>query len=358
LFELITGKNTRFAEQNFLWYPFLSDYPEMENSHLIINFESERSAGWDGYAGSGIKETFKQACPNNPLAITTALTHMERLLTKYNFDGVMIDKIRFPSFANGIKDVFSCFCPYCRQKAAKYDLDLDEIQRSLRSRDIQRFIGEFDINAVNGLIGYQWVLELFSQTPFSRFIQFRCESILDVVRQISEKTKSLGKGLSMDVFSPSLTLLVGQDLSRLKDYADWVKPMIYRFGHGPSSLRSEIPALIKDVCDFFHLDQQRFLQWMYLHVDGLDSAKLEEIEKVAPLKFLLSESISIKKILKKTPVYLGLESVYIPGKLDIFPEHVEEIIENGKISGVDGFVLSWDLLHTPLRNLIPLKSLL
>ena len=39
-------------------------------------------------------------------------------MTAYPFDGVFLDKIRFPSIANGLQDLFSCFCPFCAQKAA------------------------------------------------------------------------------------------------------------------------------------------------------------------------------------------------------------------------------------------------
>ena len=40
------------------------------------------------------------------------------------------------------------------------------------------------------------------------------------------------------------------------------------------------------------------------------------------------------------------------------PANVEEVLEIGVEAGVQGFVLSWDLLHTPVENIRPLRTFL
>lgn len=354
LFEKLTSPETRLSEEVFLWYPFLSDYPDFDNSHLVVNSNSGKSTGWGGYDGTGINETFKQACPNNPQAVGTALKHLDQFLTTYDFDGVFIDKIRYPSMANGLQDVFSCFCPHCVEKAAQSGLDLNEVKTILNTKAWHNAAGKI----VHIPPGGDWLETLIKDLPLlQQFIRFRADSVNNVVSQIERHVTSLGKKMSLDVFSPGLAPLVGQDFVFMGQNAAWVKPMIYRFGNGPSSLRSEIPALVRELGGYLGLNTEDVMAWVSEHVDGLQGITLPEIEKVAPISLLLAETQSVVKLFPETPVYLGLETVSIPGVMTVTPRNVEEILENGEAAGVQGYVLSWDLLHTPLENVLPLRSL-
>jgi hypothetical protein len=58
-----------------------------------------------------------------------------------------------------------------------------------------------------------------------------------------------------------------------------------------------------------------------------------------------------------TPLYLGLESVSIPGRMRVTPQNIEEMLQIGSDAGVEGYTLSWDLLHTPIDNVRPLRHL-
>jgi len=133
--------------------------------------------------------------------------------------------------------------------------------------------------------------------------------------------------------------------------------MIYRFGHGPSSLRSEIPALIDGLSNYLALDTPEVTRFISAHINGLQNIPLEEIVKIAPLSLIQAETDLAVKQLTGTQVYLGLETVFIPHKMEIKPQDIEEIIKIGSNSGVNGYVLSWDLLHTPINNVVPLRAL-
>jgi hypothetical protein len=74
------------------------------------------------------------------------------------------------------------------------------------------------------------------------------------------------------------------------------------------------------------------------------------------LDWVLNESDSTQKLISPTPVYLGTESVRMPGIIEISPENIEEIIDLSNKIGLNGLALSWDLLHTPLENLLPLRE--
>jgi hypothetical protein len=354
LFENLTLKNENMPRDIFLWYPFLSDFPEFNAQHLMININNIKSKGWDGYSGTEIKESFMQACPNNPFAVSTSLKHLERLLMKYDFDGVFIDKIRFPSMASGLQDVLSCFCPYCMAKANEVGVDINRVKDILKCKGKEggkRFLSPL-------LPETNWLEQLIDGYPIlQEFINFRTMSVNQVVAEINDLVKKLNKKMSLDVFSPSLAPLVGQDFGYMATLAEWVKPMIYRFGNGPSSLRSEIPAIIYELSRYLDISINEVSTLITSKIDGLQGIPLQEIEKVAPLSLIQSETQLAIKQLSGTPVYLGLETVSIPGKMDITPKHVQEIVEIGKAANVQGFVLSWDLLHTPLENILPLKML-
>lgn len=355
LFEEFTSKERRLTRDVFLWYPFLSDFPEIEPSHLVVNIDLDKSVGWGGYNGTNINETYKQACPNNPEVLRISMKHLEYMLSKYDFDGVFIDKIRFPSMVNGLSDVFSCFCPYCVEKASNTGLDLHRVKALLQQKNLGKTYGKI----VNIPPGANWLELLTKDIPLiQQFIRFRADSINQVLFKIAEKVNQLGKKMSLDIFSPGLAPVVGQDFPYMGQFATWVKPMIYRFGNGPSSLRCEITALIRELGNYLEIKPNAVMDWVRNHVEGLGNSTLEEIEKVAPLDILHAETKHVLELFPKTPVYLGLETVSIPGEMTITPRNVEEILEIGEQVGVQGYVLSWDLLHTPLENILPLQAII
>jgi hypothetical protein len=67
------------------------------------------------------------------VARTKTLDRLRELLERYDFTGVFLDKIRYPSPANGLEEAASCFCEYCYAKAGKRGLNLDEVAVHLGS---------------------------------------------------------------------------------------------------------------------------------------------------------------------------------------------------------------------------------
>ena len=111
--------------------------------------------------------------------------------------------------------------------------------------------------------------------------------------------------MSLDVFSPSLAPLVGQDFVFMGDYAKWVKPMIYRFGNGPSSLRSEIPALINELGAYLALEENEVLDWVGSQIKELRNLSLKQIEKSVTLNFMQTEIRKAVHLFSETPVFAG-----------------------------------------------------
>lgn len=353
LFQALSAEGSRPTDQVFLWYPLLSDYPGLEPDHLIINYKGVPSRGWGGSDGDDdLAETFRFACPNNPTAQDATLAELERLLLTYNFDGLFLDKFRYPSPANGLDEVLSCFCAYCRKAAADFGFDLDEVQHILVDPPVHQTLAQLNSQSPS-----HWLDDLLGDRPLLQaFIAFRAGSISRMVSRVQTLTQRLGVELALDLFSPCLAMLVGQDYRWLSGLASWAKPMTYRLALGPAGLRLEIPALVSDIGHRIGSHPDEVWRWIERREPGLaGTTNRSVIDTGVPLAFIADEILRAIDLLSPAPVFLGLETVSIPGVIDIKPEDVNQMVTLGLDLGVSGFVLSWDIMNTLLQNLEPLR---
>lgn len=72
------------------------------------------------------------------------------------------------------------------------------------------------------------------------------------------------------------------------------------------------------------------------------------------LELIVEETRRAVEQMAPAAVYLGVETVSMPGVIEVTPGQVKEAVGAAKMAGAAGVVLSWDLLHTPLENLRPL----
>ncbi len=94
------------------------------------------------------------------------------------------------------------------------------------------------------------------------------------------------------------------------------------------------------------------------NVSPLTDTNLKRIDSTGvPLNLIADEARKAVELMSPTPIYLGLETVSMPGIIAISPENIEDIVDLGQAAGVAGVTLSWDLLPTPDENLQPLTKL-
>jgi hypothetical protein len=331
-----------------LWYGVLSDIEGLEDSDLVVNWQGERSRGWGGWVEKGgeVEETFRFVCPNNPSARQKVVRRLRDLLARYAFTGVFLDKIRFPSPANGVDEMLSCFCGHCRDAAARVDLDLDAVVKILADRPIDLCASRA---APSGDEPSPWLTALFAGSPtLSRFLRFRADSVAAVVAELAEQARRMGRKVSLDLFSPCLASLVGQDYERLRRHCDWAKPMTYRLAQGPAGLRLEIPALIEGVANRFGLDEALIVEWSARHAGFNRDMLLETRERAVPISFIQAEIDAAVRALAPVPVYFGLELIRQPCVIDVDPAHVVDMVKAGRAANAAGLVISWDLMHAPV----------
>jgi hypothetical protein len=344
LFRDLTDRTARPAPRVFLWYNLLSDIPEMQTSDLVVNWRGERSRGWAGWEaeGSDVRETFRFACPNNPQVRQKTLARISELLARYPFDGVFLDKMRFPSPANGMHEVVSCFCSHCRRAAARAGVDLDAVAESIERGDLA--VRQSEPGDTEGPAS--WIDILFGpDSLFARFARFRCDSISGLVAVARDQVVRLGRTVALDLFAPSLAPFVGQDYRTLSRYCAWAKPMTYRTALGPASLRLEIPALA-DGLD--RMVQAREGARAECGLPGISARSIAAMKKSAvPLPIVSREIAAAVRLMDPVPVYFGLELVRYPGMIDITPALVNDMVAAGRAGNAAGTIISWDIMHAP-----------
>ncbi|HPH96478.1 MAG TPA: hypothetical protein PKW33_19285 [Anaerolineaceae bacterium] len=350
LFSALTGPQ-RPVKTVFAWYNLLSDYPGQAPTEGVINFRGQQSGGWGGWAESGaeVAESFAFGCPNHPEVQRKTLAGAAALLDAFPFDGLFLDKFRFPSPAGGLEHTFSCFCPFCQQAARAEGLDLNEVQAALRSWP------QPELAQKDGLVsaGAPWLAAITSSSPILQaFLRFRAASITRLVQQAAALTRARGRQLGLDLFSPAFAFLVGQDYAALAPLASWAKPMTYRAALGPAGLRLETTRLLNGLHAIYDLSESACLEWASHHQPGFSPAGFAELARSAvPLPWVENEIRLAAQNLRPCPAYFGLETVSFPGIIDITPPDIEAVLAAGLRAGASGAVISWDLMHTPAANL-------
>lgn len=350
--EMTHGKRPGDPEI-YLWYNLLSDYPGQSEAESVITYKGGSCKKWFGWgedAKDEVSESFMFSCPNKPETVQKTLTALSDLLDRYPFDGVFLDKFRFPSPASGLDLTFSCFCPECYKKAARIGLDLDEVKRELQTWDISK-CGQSQNPA-------DWLQVLLESKPvLKRYLRFRIDSVLETLREVRKITDQHKVRLGLDLFSPAFAEIVGYDYSELKKYADWVKPMTYQYAFGPAGLRLETISLVEGICKEFGISEDALFRGAASVVPWFTREKYRDLkEEAVPMEWIRSEMETSMELMRGTPVYFGLECVSFPGVIDIKPDQAAALLDAAFDSGADGAVLSWDLMHMPADNLKALRS--
>jgi hypothetical protein len=207
------------------------------------------------------------------------------LIERYPFTGVFLDKIRFPSPANGLEEVASCFCDHCHDAAKAIDLDLEDVAQLFEYR--ARMVDTIQVDG-DGHRNWHWLAALVpSDTLLGRFLRFRMDCIAGLVAEAQEISLRAGKRVSADLFSPGLAPLVGQDYRAFARYCDWIKPMTYRLALGPAGLRLEVPALVDGISRMFGIDEDKIAEWAARNVPGFDRDTLDVTrENAVPLALI------------------------------------------------------------------------
>lgn len=344
-----------FKIKTYLWYPILADIPDfkIEQEQSVETFSGLRGYGkngcWDKL-GEG-EEDFLFLCSSDEEHIRRIFDQYQNKIKENGFDGVFLDRIRFPSPSNGFELLFSCFCKSCLNKFYNnYGEDLKGYRNQAKT-----VFKNFKTIDVNYLQTCQSLSDVIIRDSLKKFYDFRKQNIYQVLKMFADKAKQMGKLVGVDLFAPSLAPLVSQDYQLLAKTCDWIKPMIYCHTSSPAGLPLELYCFIRAILDNNPtLDEGQLIREIS-RIIGVDlPTQINELLKIGISEHIIcSEMQKIKEfnLPEKVDIYVGLEAVQIPEVCNIDRSILKKYLKSVIKADSKGIILSWDLLKIPDENL-------
>jgi len=339
-----------------LWFPVLSDSPGVPQPEetLVRSFGGTRGHGssgaWEGLAGG--EERFLFSCPNNVGYLDSVLRAFAKLLDETDMDGVMLDKIRFPGPSNGFESLLGCFCSAC---STRFERETGGLLDTLRQK-ARSFIQELRSSGpARFLSAWKETGSFWEAAGLEELGRFRERSILAAVQRFSELAHERRLEVGLDLFSPSLAPVVGQDYQGLSRLCDWMKPMLYCRAVGPAGLPLEISSLWKALQVLHPPADPALIRAGLKEVFGwsLPDTEAELLAHGLRPGVISSELARIADLLQGASgrVYAGIEAVRIPFfGIDTTPEILRASLSEVRAPAT-GVIASWALLHIPEDNL-------
>ena len=341
LVEVCRKETARRGVKLYRWQPLLAGDGTFHPRRVwqTRNLEGEPIPGLDA------RPEFTFVCPNHPEARAAALSRLESVADPAVYDGVFFDRMRFPSPTTSLTGALGCFCPHCVDAAAEEGLDLETVRAYLRKTAV--------------LPLFRAALEPDRITPFTRFLDFRQRSITRFVAEASRRVRALGLEVGLDVFSPLLTRLVGQDLGALPLLADWTKLMIYVHAFGPAALPYELGQLAFWLFSEVEFQRTGVRKPVEMPEDAAREAARKMFALLAGPESLQAEYLNARQMSPHDAVLLaGLEMVEIPAVCELTPDEIVHDLNVLRALGADGLAISWDLWHIPLERLELVREIL
>ncbi len=344
-----------FKIKTYLWYPILADIPgfKVRWEQSVETFDRLHGYGkngrWDKL-GEG-EEDFLFLCPNDEQNIREIFDQYQNKIIESGFDGVFLDRIRFPSPSTGFEALFSCFCKSCLHKFYnKYSEDLKGYRNQAKT-----VFKKFKTIDVNYLQTCQSFSDIIIRDSLKKFYDFRKQNIYQVLKMFADKAKQMGKLVGVDLFAPSLAPLVSQDYQLLAKTCDWIKPMIYCHTSSPAGLPLELYCFIRAILDINPALDEGHLIREISRIIGVDlPTQINDLLKNGVSEniiYIEMQKIKEFNLPEKVDIYVGLEAVQIPKVCDIDRSILIKYLESVVKADTKGIVLSWNLLKIPDENL-------
>lgn len=290
---------------------------------------------------NGLPE-FTFVCPNRSGVADFLSERLESIAAVGLYQGVFLDRMRFPSPAADPATHLGCFCNTCTRLAADRGLDLRDIQLRLQGL-LSTPHGALSL--ARGLLdpgetGTQALQDLLS---------FRQASINHMVEAAYRQAAAHHLALGLDCFSPTLARMVGQDLYSLNAFCEWIKLMVYPRVWGPAGLSFELLALADWLIQQYSLSEKE----VFAELSRVSELPLPTHRSAFRKKGLDSSVIALEiqrgRDLDITTLLAGIALVDLPGIHHSTPAQIQSDLQ--ACQSADGLVLSWDLWHIPLTVL-------
>jgi hypothetical protein len=298
---------------------------------------------------------FTFVCPNRADSTDIIFEHIIQLTNQDIYDGLFLDRIRYPSPASNPLKKMGCFCKSCHQKALNAGFDLGNLQKSLQ---VLTSSESGKLNLIGCLFGrFEGITNDSLRESIIGWLKFREESITNFVKTLTQSLNCKKLNIGLDCFSPSLTKMVGQDLNSLSRHTNWIKIMSYAHTLGPAGLPFEIIDFFNYIISVTTLKESEILAFLSTLLDLPLPVSLGKLQEYGLNAAALEKEILKGKNSVKIPVLAGLELVEIPGVATLTNDQI--IIDHTSVlaTGVAGLSISWDLWHIPNHRLDLISSI-
>jgi hypothetical protein len=345
LVEACREVTSRAQAQLYLWHPLLTGdgvfvpRPEFQ----VVGLDGARVAGYRGMP------EFTFVCPNRPGVREAVLSHLLDVIRQGPYQGIFLDRIRYPSPAADPARLLACFCDGCHRTAAAEGLDLEAVRRAIAVAVVDPARA---VPLVQALLGSS-----AGELPdpelgmLTAFLDFRARGVTRMVRAAADLIHAEGLAVGLDCFSPALAPLVGQDLAQLCVHGEWVKIMSYGHALGPAGLPFELLDLINWLVEERSMGESEALRCVS-RAGGLQlpsSCSRLRAEGLAPEA--LAAEVRRARAAGVSTLLPGIELVEIEGVTHLTRAQIAADLQAFGAAGADGLVLSWDLWHIPPERL-------
>lgn len=212
-----------------LWFPVLSESEQVRDQVSITTASKKKSEGVHAIQG----EQFQFMCPTTLSNVHNVISLYEEHFKDLAFDGIFLDKIRFPSFANGYEEGFGCFCEACEKQMI--GIDLPYVKELIQHHDERLVKGSYD----------SYGIYHFEDPMVNAFYRRRSNMISDYVFKLAAYFNSRKMIVGADLYAPFFAYHVGQNSKEIGKLVDFVKPMFYRYTNAPAGMTYEYEAYCK-----------------------------------------------------------------------------------------------------------------
>jgi hypothetical protein len=223
-------------------------------------------------------------------------------------------------------------------------LDLDLIRQQIlqAKNNVKKGIG-----LVETIFSGNNLVDSTDRDTLKRFFAFRQVSISTIVCDAAKVIHKAGMEVGLDCFSPSLTNLVGQNLNRLGECADWIKIMTYARTLAPAGLPFEYCGIFDFLVGSLGMEEK----CAYEKLEELAGIPLpsnrQEFESLGFSPVVLKKEIERGIHESRAPILAGIELVEDPHVIPLKENEWEMHLEAIRQANPAGLSISWDLMKIP-----------
>lgn len=327
----------------YTWHPLLT-------GDGVLTPQAEwQTVGLDGgrLPGYQARPEFTFLCPNRPQVREAVLSRLYSRIRGGEYQGVFLDRIRYPSPASDPGRLLACLCEDCHRAAKAEGLDLEILRQQLATLLLRADrVADFVRALLDPRIGEALDPAL---SGLGAFMAFRARSVSRLVEAAVAVIHGEGLAVGLDCFSPALAYAAGQDLRELGLHGEWIKIMSYGHTLGPAGLPFELLNLAGWLVGERAWGEFEALE-LLSSAARLPLARTRSAlqrEGLGP-KALTAEVRRARAAIVGT-LLAGIELVEIDGVTNLTRGQIADDLDAFRCAGADGLVLSWDLWHIPLR---------